>query len=170
MPGRHDTAVSPASGYSAANPSVERMSVPARMLVVAALIAGAVYLGWRWGFTLDGASLWVGTPLALAETYALIMLALLAFSCWALSDRPQPPPLRGRRVAIFIATYNESEDVLRPTVVGALRVRHSPAAEVGCSMTATAHGCGGCAGIWASDTSPVRRPGCTRRPGTSIMR
>lgn len=130
MPGRHDTAVSPASGYSAANPPVERMSVPARMLVVAALIAGAVYLGWRWGFTLDGASLWVGTPLALAETYALIMLALLAFSCWALSDRPQPPPLRGRRVAIFIATYNESEDVLRPTVVGALRVRHSPAAEV----------------------------------------
>ncbi|MEQ8834502.1 MAG: glycosyltransferase [Miltoncostaeaceae bacterium] len=106
------------------------MSLAGRLLVPLALAAGAVYLGWRWGFTLDGASMWLGIPLALAETYALLMLALLAHSCWALSDRPRPDPLPGRRVAILIATYNEDEEVLRPTVLGALRVRQDPAPEV----------------------------------------
>lgn len=111
-------------------PPVERMGPAGRVLVVGALAAGALYLFWRWGFTLGGASLWLGAPLALAETYALLMLALLAHSCWALSDRPRPRPLPGRRVAILIATYNEDEEVLRPTVLGALRVRQEPAPEV----------------------------------------
>lgn len=131
MPTPHSTTtVTPGGRGASARPPVERMPAPARVLVVAALLAGIVYLGWRWGFTLDGAALAVGVPLALAETYALLMLGLLAFSCWALSDRPAPAPLPGRTVAILIATYNESEDILRPTVVGATRVRHVPAPEV----------------------------------------
>ena len=53
----------------------------------------AAYLIWRWGFTLDGSALWVGVPLILAETYGLVMLVLLAFSCWRTSARVSPDPL-----------------------------------------------------------------------------
>ncbi len=102
----------------------------AQVLALAALVAAGGYLVWRWGFTLEGSALWLGVPLALAETYGLVMLGLLTFSCWRLSDRTPPPPLEGRRVAILIATYDEDEDVLRPTVVGALAVRNDVAPEV----------------------------------------
>jgi cellulose synthase (UDP-forming) len=98
----------------------------AQALALAALTLGLLYVVWRWGWTLDAGSLWIGVPLVLAETYGLLMIALLAFSCWRLADRPLPPPLPGRDVAVLIATFDESEDVLRPTVLGALALRHEP--------------------------------------------
>ena len=94
------------------------------LVVVAALAASLVYIVWRWGFTLDGPSMWLGAPLAVAETYGLVMLALLAFSCWRLARREVPAPLTGREVAVLVATFNEPEDVLRPTVVGAMAIRN----------------------------------------------
>jgi cellulose synthase (UDP-forming) len=90
-----------------------------------------VYIVWRWGFTLDGPAIWLGAPLAAAETYGLVMLALLAFSCWRMAHREVPAPLRGREVAVLVATYNEPEDVLRPTVVGAMGIRNDVAPQVG---------------------------------------
>ena len=96
----------------------------AQTLALAALVAAGGYLVWRWGFTLEGSALWLGIPLALAETYGLVMLGLLTFSCWRLAERPTREPLPGRSVAVLIATYDEDEDVLRPTVVGALAIRN----------------------------------------------
>lgn len=101
-----------------------------QMLALAALLAAGGYLFWRWGFTLEGSALWLGVPLALAETYGLVMLGLLTYSCWGLADRRTLPPLAGRRVAVLIATYDEDEDVLRPTVVGALGIRNDVPPEV----------------------------------------
>jgi cellulose synthase (UDP-forming) len=106
------------------------MGWTSRLVVVAALAAGLVYIVWRWGFTLDGPAIWLGAPLAVAETYGLVMLALLAFSCWRMARREVPEPLRGREVAVLVATFNEPEDVLRPTVVGALRIRNDVAPQV----------------------------------------
>ena len=109
-------------------------TVPVRLrthaVVVVALAASLVYLVWRWGFTLDGPSLWLGAPLAAAETYGLVMLALLSFSCWRMARREVLPPLDGREVAVLVATFNEPEDVLRPTVVGALAIRNDVAPQV----------------------------------------
>ncbi len=102
----------------------------AQVLGLVALALAVGYLVWRWGFTLDGSSLWLGIPLVSAETYGLLMLALLTFSCWRLAERRTPDPLVGRSTAILIATYDEDEDVLRPTVVGALAVRNDPRPEV----------------------------------------
>lgn len=102
----------------------------AQILALAALVAAGGYLVWRWGFTLQGSALWLGVPLALAETYGLAMLGLLTFSCWRLADRTTPPPLAGRRVAVLVATYDEDEDVLRPTVVGACAIRNDVPPEV----------------------------------------
>lgn len=106
------------------------MRLTAHLVVVAALAASLVYIVWRWGFTLDGPGIWLGAPLAAAETYGLVMLALLAFSCWRTAQRQVPAPLRGREVAVLVATYNEPEDVLRPTVVGALAIRNDIAPRV----------------------------------------
>jgi cellulose synthase (UDP-forming) len=102
----------------------------AQALALAALVAAGGYLVWRWGFTVEGSALWLAVPLAVAETYGLAMLGLLTFSCWRLAERPTPDPLARRRVAILIATFDEDEDVLRPTVVGALAVRNEPPPEV----------------------------------------
>ncbi len=113
-----------------APPRAVSASRRAQAIALLALSAGLGYLVWRWGWTLAGASLWIGLPLLVAETYGFVMLLLLSFSCWRLSERPVPPPLRGRRVAVLIATYDEHEDVLRPTVVGALAIRNDVPHEV----------------------------------------
>ena len=100
------------------------------MLALGALLAGGVYLVWRWGFTLALDTLWLGLPLVVAETWALGMLALFVFEAWRPTRRVAPPYRPGLRTAILVPTFNESEDVLRPTVVGALAVRADPAPEV----------------------------------------
>ncbi len=119
-----------ATAIDSARPPLEPASRLAHLVAVLALMAGAAYLVWRWGFTIDGADMWLAIPLALAETYGLVMLGLLTFSCWRLAARPtlEPPP--GRRVAVLVATFDEDEDVLRPTVVGALAIRNDVEPEV----------------------------------------
>lgn len=99
-------------------------------IAVAALCAAVVYLVWRWGFTLALDTLWLGLPLVLAETWALALLALFVFEAWQRTDRAAPAYRPGTRTAILVPTFNESEDVLRPTVLGALAVRAQPAPDV----------------------------------------
>lgn len=113
-----------------ARPPLAPPSRRAQAIALAALAAGAAYLAWRWGWTLDGASPWLALPLVLAETFGLVMLALLTFSCWRLARRPVPLPLPGRRVAVLVSTFDEDEAVLRPTVVGALGIRYDAPVEV----------------------------------------
>ncbi len=101
-----------------------------RLAGVAALVIGSAYVVWRWGFTLAGTDLWLSVPLIVSETFALVTLAVTVFTCWRLTVRDPGPPLEGRPVAVMIATYNEDMDVLRPTVIGALAVRHAGPLEV----------------------------------------
>jgi cellulose synthase (UDP-forming) len=124
---RQTTAATPDARYtSVGRPGLMPADRRAQALALAALSLGLLYLTWRWGWTLDPGSLWIALPLVLAETYGLVMMVLLSFSCWRLADRPLPPPLPGRDVAVLIATLDESEEVLRPTVLGALALRHEP--------------------------------------------
>jgi cellulose synthase (UDP-forming) len=125
----HTAEDAPATAAIARRPRSSASRI-AQLLAIASLLAAGGYLVWRWGFTLEGSALWLGLPLALAETYGLVMLALLTFSCWRLAERPAREPLAGRSVAILIATFDEDEDVLRPTVMGALAVRNDVAPEV----------------------------------------
>lgn len=101
-------------------------------LALVALAAGAVYLAWRIGFTLSPDTLWLGLPLLVAETWALLAVALFVFSSWRLTVRTPPEPEAGPApsVAVLIPTYNEPPDVLRATVLGALGVRHPRSPEV----------------------------------------
>lgn len=126
MPSQTTEATPDARYTSVGRPGLMPADRRAQTLALAALVLGLGYLTWRWGWTLDPGSLWLGLPLVLAETYGLLMMVLLSFSCWRLSDRPLPPPLPGRDVAVLVATFDESEEVLRPTVLGALALRHEP--------------------------------------------
>jgi cellulose synthase (UDP-forming) len=129
----HETAIEERAASragSTAHPPLAPAARWAQLVAVLALVAAGGYLVWRWGFTLDGTALWLGLPLVLAETYGFVMLILLSFSCWRTSRRTAPAPLAGRRVAVLVATFDEDEDVLRPTVVGALGIRNDVPPEV----------------------------------------
>lgn len=86
-----------------------------------ALAASCAYLSWRVGFTL-GRDLWISIPLWLLELSAVGSLALYSFSLWDLDSGPtvENVDVSGLRVAVLIATYNESREVLLPTVAAAI--------------------------------------------------
>jgi cellulose synthase (UDP-forming) len=113
-----------------AAPPLDREDWWRRPLAVAALVAGVAYLCWRWGWTLRWHTAWLGLPLVLAETWALAGVALFVFSAWRLTRRTAGRARSGASVAVLIPTYNESAEILRATVLGALRVRHWPTPEV----------------------------------------
>ena len=81
----------------------------------------AVYLAWR--STTVNVHVWYGPVVFAAELYG----AAMTLSFHTITRRIYVPvfraPTRAATVDIFIPTYNEPLEVLRPTVVGALRVR-----------------------------------------------
>jgi cellulose synthase (UDP-forming) len=105
----------------------------ARMAVVAVIIVLMWrYMVWRWLYTLPpmGFSLeWIlGLIFTMVETLAMLGTTIGLITLTRLSDRtPQvqqnlswldaqsPPPL----VDVFICTYNEDEDILERTIIGA---------------------------------------------------
>ncbi|MHA7834076.1 MAG: UDP-forming cellulose synthase catalytic subunit, partial [Algiphilus sp.] len=99
------------------------------ILISLSLIATARYFWWRVNYSLDLGSpmeLALGWGLFLAECYALAIL-LLSFiqSAWPLKRRPVELPADTAdwpSVDIFIPTYNEPIDVVRPTVLAALNL------------------------------------------------
>ena len=99
-------------------------------LASTALLVGVAYLAWRWGWTLQWHTAWLGLPLLLAETWALVSVALFAFSAWSLTTREAEPARAGKRVAVLIPTFNEPPEILRPTILGALGLRYRPQPEV----------------------------------------
>ena len=101
-----------------------------QLIASTALLAGATYLAWRWLFTLSIDTLWLGLPLIVAETWALIALTSFVFEAWRRTARSVRPYRPGSRTAVLIPTYNEPIEVLRPTVLGALSVRADPSPEV----------------------------------------
>ncbi|PHK93650.1 cellulose synthase catalytic subunit (UDP-forming) [Pseudoroseomonas rhizosphaerae] len=85
------------------------------------------YLYWRLTETLDYGGFigtFLGTGLLLAEIYAVIALLLSYFQqLWPLERRPvplPPDPAEWPVVDVFIPSYNEPLEVVRPAVFGAM--------------------------------------------------
>lgn len=97
------------------------------MLVVISVIVSSRYMWWRYTETINPNSFlsvifsWL---LILAETYAFIVMLLGYFQvCWALDRKPTSLPKdesKWPHVDVFIPTYNEPLDVVKPTVYAAL--------------------------------------------------
>ncbi len=113
----------PFAGYPPPEPVAPRRWT--RFVALAAMAIGAAYLVWRAGFTVAWDAWWVSVPLLLLEVHAYISLLLFVPVTW---DLDAIPPCRRvttpeLRVAILIPTYNESADILLPTIAAALVVR-----------------------------------------------
>ncbi|MDN3568515.1 UDP-forming cellulose synthase catalytic subunit, partial [Paeniroseomonas aquatica] len=85
------------------------------------------YLFWRLTDTLDYSGFWqtfLGTGLLLAEIYAVAALVLSYFqSLWPLERKPVPLPedvALWPSIDVFIPSYNEPLEVVKPTVFAAL--------------------------------------------------
>lgn len=96
------------------------------ILIVLSLVASSRYLYWRLTATLHADALmdlFFSTGLILAELYAFIVLVLgYVQTAWPLQRQPLPLPADTRTwpsIDIYIATYNESLAVVRPTVLAA---------------------------------------------------
>jgi len=92
-----------------------------RTIAIAAVAISVLYLGWRAMFTLNLSAWWLSLPLFLLEVHATIGLALFTFSLWDIDAVPPAPncTVAPGRIAVLIPTYNESTDVLLPTVAAA---------------------------------------------------
>jgi cellulose synthase (UDP-forming) len=115
-----------------------------QVLAVASLCAGALYLHWRWTKSLNPEALWYAVPLVAAETCAYIGLILFTANLWKTRDyAPQAPPAsivecvrpgeagdRPVAVDVFIATYNEEEELVRLSIRDAKAVIYPHAIEL----------------------------------------
>jgi cellulose synthase (UDP-forming) len=93
-------------------------------LVVANLVLGAYYLGWRYLNTVN----WAFWPLALAllaaETYSYVGAWLFGLTVWRIRRRVAPPPLPDATVDVFITCSNEPPELVRDTVRAAVAIRY----------------------------------------------
>lgn len=96
-------------------------------MIVISFIVSTRYIWWRCTETLNTdtvASSIAGLLLLAAEMYAYVVMVLSYFQVsWVLDRKPLPLPedeSAWPTVDIFIPTYNEPLDVVRPTVYGAL--------------------------------------------------
>ncbi len=99
---------------------------PTRLLIirasaVLALLATAVYLGWRTTSTLNLDAWYLAVPMLVLEVHAAIGLGLFTFSLWDVDVRPRRRGLRRiPKVAVLIPTYNEGPEILIPTISAAV--------------------------------------------------
>jgi len=94
-----------------------------RLLVLLTLIAGTLYVGWRWLYSVNWVNWWIAVPLVVAETYSLIDSYLFGLTMWRRKDRGQaPPPPEGATVDVLITTYDEPVEMVAATAQAATRI------------------------------------------------
>lgn len=114
----------PIDGAVPGRPAQGRLAA-VRILVALTVIAGGVYIGWRWLFSLNFDAWWIAIPLVVAETYAFIDVCFFGMTLWRSRTRPAPePPVDGLTVDVFITTYNEEVELVRATADAAVRIRY----------------------------------------------
>ncbi len=102
-------------------------------IVMLSALVSTRYLWWRTTETLgfvDPFDMMFGYGLYAAEVYAWIVLMIGYFQVlWPLERQPVPLPADVKqwpKVDVFIPTYNESLDVVKPTVLAAMAMDYPP--------------------------------------------
>ncbi|HWW67989.1 MAG TPA: glycosyltransferase [Solirubrobacterales bacterium] len=89
-----------------------------RTLAVVALVWGVGYLTWRIGWSGQGASPVAFAMLLVTELYGLWALGTLAWFSWSRPAAVRPSPTPGRRVDVYVCTYDEPVEVVLATLAG----------------------------------------------------
>ncbi len=83
------------------------------------------YIAWRAGYTLNPSVWWIAIPLFLAEAHNGFGFLLFLLALWDrdVSPRSRPVVHTDYKIAVLIATYNEPEEILLPTIAGAVALQ-----------------------------------------------
>ncbi len=100
-----------------------RVETARRALTLLSVVVSSYYLVWRLGTFNEDAMLF-SVILYSAELYSFIASLMFFYMVWRLPDRKSPPPPENLSVDVFIPTLNESVDILRKTIQGALDMRY----------------------------------------------
>jgi cellulose synthase (UDP-forming) len=87
-------------------------------IALLALTWMTAYLVWRIGWSWQGANPWLWGMLLAAEAYGCWGLAMLTWFSWRLPACERPRATPGRRVDVYVCTYDEPEAVLKATLAG----------------------------------------------------
>lgn len=111
-------AARPLSGETS---SGEVLSRGARAVAAAYIVAAMAYLGWR-PTTFNDDALLFSVVIYAAELFGFGLSILHLAMTWRLTQREPPPPEPGLAVDVFIPTINEPVDLVRRTVMAAMRM------------------------------------------------
>jgi cellulose synthase (UDP-forming) len=89
-----------------------------RGLALIALLWGVGYLTWRVGWSGEGASPVLFAMLLVTEFYGLYALAVLTWFSWSRSAAVRPATTAGRKVDVYVCTYDEAAEVVMATLAG----------------------------------------------------
>jgi len=89
-----------------------------RALALLALTWGLGYLTWRIGWSGEGASPVVFAMLLATEIYGLYALAILTWFSWSRPPTVRPAATPGRKVDVYVCTYDEPVEVVMATLAG----------------------------------------------------
>lgn len=96
----------------------ERRPALLRGLAALALLWGVGYLSWRIGWSGEGANPVLFAMLLATEVYGLYALAVLAWFSWSRRRGERPAATPGRRVDVYVCTYDEPAEVVMATLAG----------------------------------------------------
>jgi cellulose synthase (UDP-forming) len=89
-----------------------------RALALIALVWGAGYLTWRVGWSGEGANPVAFAMLLATEIYGLYALSILAWFSWSRRPMERPAATAGRKVDVYVCTYDEPAEVVMATLAG----------------------------------------------------
>ena len=95
-----------------------------RLLIVVTLLITTRYVYWRWTQTMNPAARWFFYAFLIAEILNIVESILFFVTTWAPTRYNTPDPLPGRRVDVFIPTYDEDVELLRETILCASAIRY----------------------------------------------
>jgi cellulose synthase (UDP-forming) len=89
-----------------------------RALALLALIWGVGYLIWRVGWSREGTSPILFAMLLATEVYGLYALGILTWFSWSRPPAERPATTPGRKVDVYVCTYDEPIEVVMATLAG----------------------------------------------------
>ncbi len=101
----------------------KRIELLRRALVAVSISVSLYYMIWRLGTVNEDAMLF-SVILYGAELYGFVASLMFFYMVWKFADRKPKPAPKGLRVDVFIPTLNESEEVLRRTIQGAIDMNY----------------------------------------------
>jgi cellulose synthase (UDP-forming) len=89
-----------------------------RAFAILALLWSAAYLTWRVGWSGEGTSPVVFAMLLVTEVYGFWALGTLAWYSWSLPAAQRPAATPGRKIDVYVCTYDEPVEVVAATLAG----------------------------------------------------